>query len=450
MTRKTLEQINEKIKKGQAVVVTAEEMTKIVKEIGATKAYKEIDVVTTATFGAMCSSGVFFNFGHSEPPIKMAKVWLNNVPAYAGIAAVDAYLGATEPSETFHLNYGGAHVIEDLVKGKQILLRAEGLGTDCYPRKSLETFISLETINEAIMLNPRNAYQRYNGAINSSSNTLYTYMGKLLPERGNVTFSGAGELAPLQNDPDFETLGLGTRIFLGGALGYIIGHGTQHSPETGLATLMVRGNLKEMSSEFLRAAVFEKYGCTLYIGIGIPIPVLNENIARKTGISDEEIFTNIIDYGWSSRNRPIIKKVNYAELKSGYVEIEGQKIKTSPLSSLYLAKRIAELLKEKIQQGEFLLTLPVENLSLHGRTKPLKEEFGYLNISCHKQSSISSGKKLMKNEALCIHCGLCFSLCPFHVFKPDENWKIIAQEEACQFCSLCVDACPVKALALGV
>lgn len=449
MTQKTIEIINEKIKKGQAVVVTAEEMTQIVKAIGASRAYKEIDVVTTATFGAMCSSGVFFNFGHSEPPIKMAKVWLNDVPAYTGIAAVDAYLGATEPSETFHLNYGGAQVIQDLVEGKQVLLRAEAYGTDCYPRKSLETFVSLETINEAIMLNPRNAYQRYNAAINSSSKTLYTYMGKLLPEKGNVTFSGAGELAPLQNDPDFETIGLGTRIFLGGTTGYIIGHGTQHSPETGFATLMVRGNLKEMSCEFLRAAVFEKYGCTLYIGIGVPIPVLNENIARKTGISDEEIFTNIIDYGVPSRNRPVIKRVSYAELKSGYVEIEGQKIKTSPLSSLYLAKRISELLKEKIKQGDFLLTLPVENLASSGQAKPLQEAPGYINISLPGEPSHASGKKLVKNESTCIHCGLCLSLCPFHVFHPDEKWKIIANEEACRLCGLCLDACPVKALALG-
>lgn len=450
MSKKTIEIINEKIKKGQAVVVTAEEMTKIVKEIGASKAYKEIDVVTTATFGAMCSSGVFFNFGHSEPPIKMAKVWLNDVPAYTGIAAVDAYLGATEPSETFHFNYGGAHVIEDLVRGKQVLLRAEAYGTDCYPRKSLETFISLETINEAVMLNPRNAYQRYNAAINSSSKTLYTYMGKLLPERGNITFSGAGELAPLQNDPDFETIGLGTRIFLGGAPAYIIGHGTQHSPETGFATLMVRGNLKEMSREFLRAAVFEKYGCTLYVGIGVPIPILNENIARKTGVSDEEIFTSIIDYGVPSRSRPVIKRVSYAELKSGYVEIEGHKIKTSPLSSLYLAKRIAEFLKEKIKRGDFLLTLPVENLARSGRTKPLKETPGYINISFQSESFPSSGKKLIKNETTCIHCGLCLSLCPFNVFQPDENWKIVANEEACRLCGLCLDACPVRALALGV
>jgi len=115
---KTYEEINERIRKGQAVVLTAEEMTRLVKKVGPEKAAKEVDVVTTGTFAPMCSSGVFINFGHTQPPIKAAKVWLNDVPAYAGLAAVDVYLGATEPAFDDPLNkvhpgtfeYGGGHV----------------------------------------------------------------------------------------------------------------------------------------------------------------------------------------------------------------------------------------------------------------------------------------------------------------------------------------------------
>ncbi len=443
---RSLDEINEKIRQGKAVVVTAEEMTKIVREIGPAKAYQEVDVVTTATFGAMCSSGAFLNFGHSDPPIKMTRVWLNEVPAYTGVAAVDAYIGATEPSEKFHIKYGGAHVIEELVRGKQVFLRAEAYGTDCYPRKSIETFISLESINQAIMLNPRNAYQRYNAATNSGQKTIYTYMGKLLPELGNITYSGAGELAPLLNDPDFETIGLGTRIFLGGAVGYIIGHGTQHSPETGFATLMVRGDLKEMKAEFLRAAVFGGYGCTLYVGIGVPIPILNERLARKTGISDEDIFTNIIDYGVPARSRPVIRRVSYAELKSGMVEVQGRKVRTSSLSSLFMARKIAALLKEKIERGEFLLTLPVERLPLQGSAKPLDDLPGRFDISLRTKPVVPLGKNLVKDEKACLQCGLCLSLCPEEVFWRDEAGRILVAEEKCRGCGICVDACPASAL----
>jgi len=446
MKTKTIEEINEKIKKGKAVVVTAEEMTRIVKEIGEKRAFKDIDVVTTATFGAMCSTGVFLNFGHADPPIKMTRVWLNDVPAYTGIAAVDAYIGATEPSEKLHIKYGGAHVIEDLVRRRKINLRAEAYGTDCYPRKKIETVITLEELNQAIMLNPRNAYQRYNAAINSSRKTLYTYMGKLLPEMGNISFSGAGELSPLMNDPDFETIGMGTRIFLGGSEGYIVGSGTQHSPETGFATLMVTGDLKNMSPEFLRAATFEGYGSTLYVGLGIPIPILNEGLAKKTGISDEEIFTSIIDYGVASRNRPLIKKVSYKELKSGLVEINGKTVRTSPLSSLHLARKVALILKEKIERGEFLLSLPVERLSLKGVTRPLMEKPDRAEIFVREEPSIPENKKIIKDEAICIHCGQCLSLCPLGLFTREENWSIVLEPDSCNACGLCADACPVKAL----
>jgi len=195
---KTIEEINQKIKDGDAVVVTAAEMTRIVRDMGAGKAAREVDVVTTGTFGAMCSSGVFLNFGHSDPPIKMSRTYLNGVEAYSGLAAVDAYIGATQPHRDpkIGLKYGGSHLIEDLVRGKEVELLAEAYGTDCYPLKDIQTRFKLEDLNQAIMVNPRNSYQNYAAATNSSEETLYTYLGTLLPKRGNVTYSSAGELSP--------------------------------------------------------------------------------------------------------------------------------------------------------------------------------------------------------------------------------------------------------------
>ncbi|HPX78412.1 MAG TPA: homocysteine biosynthesis protein, partial [Methanobacterium sp.] len=192
---KTVEEINERIKDGDAVVVTAAEMTALVKENGAKKAAEEVDVVTTGTFGAMCSSGAFLNFGHSDPPIKMSRTYLNGVEAYSGLASVDAYLGATQPNRKpdIGLEYGGSHVIEDLINGKEIELHAEAYGTDCYPLTVIKTQITLENLNQAVMLNPRNCYQNYASATNSTDETLYTYMGTLLPNMGNVSYSSAGE-----------------------------------------------------------------------------------------------------------------------------------------------------------------------------------------------------------------------------------------------------------------
>ena len=372
MVVKTIDEINKRIKEGSVNVVTAIEMKDIVDELGYEKAAKEVDVVTTGTFGAMCSSGVFFNFGHSDPPIKMQRVWLNDVEAYTGIAAVDAYLGVTQLSETLGMEYGGAHVIEDFLRGKDVELRATAYGTDCYPRKEIVTEISLEDVNQAVMVNPRNAYQRYNAATNSSGRILRTYMGTLLPHFGNVTYAGVGELSPLNNDPEYRTIGIGTRIFLGGAKGYIIGEGTQHAPPYG--TLMVKGNLKEMDPRYLRAATFPGYGTTMFVGIGIPIPILDEELAKSTAIRDRDIQTNIIDFGVPRRDRPVIRKVTYEELKSGKVEIGGEEVRVSPLSSYRMAIEIAEELKKWIVKGEFLLTMPVERIPRRAELKPMRQK----------------------------------------------------------------------------
>jgi uncharacterized protein (DUF39 family)/CBS domain-containing protein len=381
---KTIEEINEKIRNGDAVVVTAVEMTQIVRENGAEKAEEDIDVVTTGTFGAMCSSGAFLNFGHTDPPLKMTKTYLNNVEAYSGLAAVDTYIGATQPNQNpeIGIDYGGAHVIEDLINGKDVELIARSYGTDCYPLTDLKTFVNIENLNEAIMVNPRNSYQNYAAAVNTTDETIYTYMGTLLPNMGNVSFSSAGGLSPLLNDPYFQTIGIGTKIFLCGAEGYIIGEGTQHNTEVprkngvptgGAGTLMLKGDMKEMDHEYVRGATMPKYGSTLYVGTGIPIPILNSDIAQRTAISDEDIVCHVLDYGVAKRSKPSLLETNYKELRSGSIEINGIEIESSPLSSYKKALKIAEELKSWIDNGDFQLTNPVKLLASKNRNpQPLK------------------------------------------------------------------------------
>ena len=375
---KTIEEINKKIKQGKAVVITAADMVDTVKTLGPEKAAAEIDVVTTGTFSPMCSSGAFINFGHTKPAIKAARVWLNGVPSYAGLAAVDTYIGATEPTEDDPLNrvhpgqfkYGGGHVIHDLIEGKKVELRATAYGTDCYPKKQVKKRITLQDLPYAALLNPRNAYQNYNCAVNLSQKTIYTYMGVMKPNAGNANYATAGQLSPLFNDPYYQTMGLGTRIFIGGAKGHIIGPGTQHNPNakrdkngiplTPAGTLMVMGNMKEMDSRWVVGVSMLGYGCSLAMGIGIPIPILNAEIARFTGISDEEIYTQIIDYGidYPKGAGKSLGRVNYAELKSGAIEFRGEKIPTVPISSYVRALEIANILKGWIENGEFLLSQP--------------------------------------------------------------------------------------------
>lgn len=379
---KSYEEINDRIAKGEAVVVTAEEIIPMVKEMGVKETARKVDVVTTATFGPMCSSGAFLNFGHSEPPTRMYKIWLNGVPASGGLAAVDTFIGATEESERNGKSYGGAHVIEDLIAGKKVLLKAYGSRTDCYPNREVEGYIDLESINEAFLFNPRNAYQNYGVATNSSDRTLYTYMGVLLPGFGNATYSTSGQLSPLLNDPEFRTIGVGTPIFLGGARGYVAWNGTQFKSQVDRAensvpigtggTLSLVGNMKEMSTDYIRAGIFKDYGVSLFVGVGIPIPILDEEMVALTAVEDKDIYTWVYDYSVPSRNRPALAKVNYQQLRSGEIEVEGKKIPTAPLSSLLKAREIAGKLKEWIQTGGFLLNPPVQEFPKNKVVKPLE------------------------------------------------------------------------------
>jgi uncharacterized protein (DUF39 family) len=395
---KTIAEINEKIKSGKAVVVTAEEIIGIAREKGSARAAREVDVVTTGTFGTMCSSGAYFNIGHAKPRIKLGggRAYLNDVPAYAGFAAADLMIGCNalpddDPRNRIHpgeFNYGGGHVIEELVAGKDIRLSATAYGTDCYPRRRLDTWINIKDLNQAVLFNIRNAYQNYNVAVNRSEKVIYTYMGMLKPRLGNANYSSAGQLSPLFNDPYYKTIGIGTRIFLGGGIGYVAWEGTQHNPgvprtdkglpKSGAGTLATIGDLKQMNSRWLVGTSMLGYGASLSVGVGVPIPILSEEILEYTAVSDADIIASIIDYSGTYPNREpdIVGEVSYAELKSGSIKIDGKKVPTASLSSYPRAVEIAGILKDWIQKGDFLLTeavAPIPGADSGTAFKPLPE-----------------------------------------------------------------------------
>jgi len=381
---KTISEINERIRKGQAVVVTAEEIIDVAEKKGIEAAAEEVDVVTTGTFGPMCSSGAFINTGHTKPRIKLGggKVFLNDVQVYTGIAAVDLFIGVTalpedDPKNRLYpgeFSYGGGHVIEDLVAGKDIRLVATAYGTDCYPKKKLETLINIKDINEAVLFDIRNAYQNYNVAVNLSGKTIYTYMGVLKPNLGNANYCSAGQLSPLLNDPYYKAIGIGTKIFLGGGIGHIAWQGTQHNPgaprgDNGVpkrpaGTAAVIGDLKQMTPKWLRGTTMLGYGSTITVGIGVPIPVLSEEILRFTTVRDGDILAPIVDYSdaYPQRKPDVLGEVSYAQLKSGQIEVKGKKVPTASLSSYSKAVEIANTLKKWIEQGAFLLSEPVAPL----------------------------------------------------------------------------------------
>ena len=383
---RTIAEINDKIRSGSIVVVTAEEVISVAREKGIKKAAREVDVVTTGTFSPMCSSGAFFNIKQPKEKMKLGGGWitLNGVPAYAGLAAADIYIGATAIPDGDPRNgngrpgkfrYGGAHVIEDLVSGKKVVLSAGAYGTDCYPRKSREQKIGLKDMNEAVLFNPRNCYQNYNVAVNLSEKPIYTYMGLLKPNIGNANYCSAGQLSPLLNDPFYRTIGVGSRIFLSGAQGYVAWNGTQHNPDVprsengaprkGAGTLALIGNLREMDPQWIKAVSYTGYGVSLSLAVGVPIPIIDEDMMKFVSVSDEELFAPVVDYSRfypTGEGEALLGEVTYAQLKSGSIEVKGKQVPTGCFSSYSKAREVAAQLKSLIQSGEFLLSQPVAPL----------------------------------------------------------------------------------------
>ncbi|MFO5475357.1 MAG: homocysteine biosynthesis protein [Dolichospermum sp.] len=370
---RTIAEINDKISQKRAIVWTAEELKARVGEVGVNKAAKEVDVITTGTFEPMESSGAIINLGHTDPPIKIRRCWLDGVPAYSGFGAVDLYLGASCPVDTIDgeevRERGGGHVIEDLIAGKSIQVRAIGQVTDCYPRATFETTITRDTINQFYLFNPRNLYQNFIVGVNGGDRPLHTYLGPLQPRLGNAVYSNPGSLSPLLNDPDLQIFGIGTKIFLAGGIGYVAWEGTQHFPlqkrlenRTPIgpsATLALIGDAKQMDARWIRGCYFKSYGPSLMMGVGVPLPVLNVEVIERCAVQDRDLVAPIVDFSIPRRVRPTFGLVSYAQLKSGRITIEGRTVRVASLASLFLSRKVAQELKQWIKEGIFTLTEPV-------------------------------------------------------------------------------------------
>jgi uncharacterized protein (DUF39 family) len=366
----TISDINDKIKNLTAKVLTASELKQLVQEVGVKQATTQVDVITTGTFEPMESSGAIINLGNTDPPIKIRSCWLDGVSAYGGFGAVDLYLGASqEPDGEISINRGGGHVIEDLIAGRSVNLRVVGQPNDCYPRANFDTMITKDSINQFYLFNPRNLHQNFIVGVNGGDQTLYTYLGALKPRLGNAVYANPGAIAPLWNDPDLRLIGIGTKIFMGGGIGYVAWEGTQHfplqkrllnrTPVAPAATLALIGDAKQMDSQWIRGCYFRNYGASLMLGVGIPFPVIDEEVVAKASVSDSEIMTSVFDFAIARRVRPSFGTVSYAELKSGTIRIDGKTVRTAPIASIYRSEQVAETLKSWILAGKFTLTEPV-------------------------------------------------------------------------------------------
>jgi CBS domain-containing protein len=74
-----------------------------------------------------------------------------------------------------------------------------------------------------------------------------------------------------------------------------------------------------------------------------------------------------------SRDRPVIRKATYAELRSGVIEINGEEVRTSSLSSFRKARQVSKELKTWIERGSMQLALPTRPIDAKKSARPMHQ-----------------------------------------------------------------------------
>jgi putative methanogenesis marker 16 metalloprotein len=308
--RRTIDQINRLLKQGKATVMTAAELSRALRA-GTTVGFKDVHVVTAATCGLMSGTYAVLSFPVCPPSrfTRAAKVHLNGVEAYPGpcpnerIGLIDAVVFATRSSRSLP-GYGGGHLLQDLCAGKQVIVEVQ---TD--EGHHLQTAVRLSQMPHAVLHGSRHAFRNYVGFVNPSPRPVPTIFCSIpLPPRlTGATACGCGELNPIEKDPGLRTIGVGTRVLVNGAVGYVSGAGTRASAQR--PNLSIAADLHAMKPTYMG-------GFKTSMGIepiqtwAVPIPILDNAALAAASVLDEHIGLPITDVA----GRQVLAMATYADL----------------------------------------------------------------------------------------------------------------------------------------
>lgn len=376
---RTYEEINEKIQSSKANVISVFEAKSVIKDKGIKYFLSNFDVVTCASFEMNTNASLYMSFGQTDPLIYFSEAYLNNVPAYP-TGPTDLILSCVAFSKD-KPEYGGAHIIEELVGGKDIHLKAAGKNLQVFPNKDFETWFKLDDLNCVNLFLNQAINQNDIVAANSGDVDISSHMGTLIAHLENSTYNSSSFLNPLINDPLCKTIGVGTRIWIAGGVGYVTGYGTNHNPaqrknDSGVpvgnaVTLSAIGDLRGMQKKWIRGGYLKSFSPVLYVGVGVPIPVLDEEIANSLAITDERIHTTMFDFSIPRRTKPILGQCTYSELRTSTVSINKKPTLSAPLSSMSGAIEICNLTKESILNKTLFLSKPLEPVNMNVKQKVL-------------------------------------------------------------------------------
>lgn len=295
LQNRSVEEINKKIENNDCNIFTAEEFKEMIAE-GDAPTFDEVDVITTGTCGVMSGTAAVFNIIAADQGtfMRAKNIYLNDVPGSVGpcpnewLGSVDLILNGTSKS-IYDSSYGGGFLFKDILQGKDIDVRVEAIDGEI-----IESSTNIDEMPTAQLFGTRMAFKNYTAFTNPSS-TPVSSIFSAIPLDGpfsGLTFSGCGQLNPLQNDIKQNVIGFGTKILLNGAEGLVIGNGTRSSAEK--PNLMLTGNLKEMDSGYVGGFKTGEGG-EVYDTVAVPIPVLNEEIYNNILVQNKDIPLTVAD-----------------------------------------------------------------------------------------------------------------------------------------------------------
>jgi len=309
---KTIADINMRLQRGEAVVLTAQEFKANVRR-GKVYTLDDVDIVTTATHGIMSGTAAAFTVPVADRGVfgRARAAWLNGVPGAPGptpnerLGYVDLIVYGTTGSRDRPHTYGGGHLFRDLVERRPVTIEVL---TDS--GKTVSRQVTLDDLTFARMYNTRNCFKSYMAFGNfrggSPVRTIFSYR-PMTPDTG-ITVIGAGEINPLQNDPSMRTIGIGTLAMVNNAPGIVVGGGTLSSPER--PNLSIVADMFAMEARYM-GGVATSEGVEVLNAVSIPIPVLNEDIlADLAGALDETLKLPVADV----HDRVPFSEITYAEV----------------------------------------------------------------------------------------------------------------------------------------
>jgi len=375
---KTISGINKKIGEGSAVVITATEFKRLVRD-GEILSVDEVDVVTCGTCGVMSGTFAVMTVPVTEPGIfrKAESVSLNGVPAYPGpcpnegLGLVDIIVYGTACGNSC---YGGGNLFRDIVEGKEIeiLVSSEG--------KIYQNSIFGEEIASARMITSRSAFRNYSAIVNPGSDGINTIFS-VLPLVGNfkeTTVSGCGEINPLQNDPKMRFINTGARVLLNGAIGMVMGEGTRSKPEK--PNLAVFADMRDMKPEFM-GGFTTSAGPECITSIAAAIPVLDKETIGQLSVLDENISLPVVGV----TDRKPVGESDYGRVWQG----TDHRVVTNPLNCLFCGECQA---------------------AAHCPTKAIMMGGGVI-------------------ESRCMSCGTCVRTCPGEVYSMEMGSVVLDGRE---------------------